>query len=314
MRRRRRAARVARAAAPAADGGCCGADRAPQQSRPAGRLQRARDRRGRDGGGEPAANPDVFDRAAVRSARDRDRAADRRQYSWRWRRCRRARTSPPTVSGRRNCGRPRRRLRVAAETRRAYYRAVAARAAARFPGAGAEIGGRDGDASSRRRLGETGAMNKLDQAREQVFYAEITAQLATARQRAASERERLVRAMGLWGDDLDFKLPGDAAGACRARPHALPDVEIEAVRAPRRSADRAHRGRGAGQVLRADAGDALHQSARSRGHPQDHEGPRDRRDGTRRAASRSNSRFRCSISARCACGRPSRPTCRRSIG
>ena len=41
-----------------------------------------------------------------------------------------------------------------------------------------------------KRLGETGAMNKLDQAREQVFYADITAQLAIARQRAASERER----------------------------------------------------------------------------------------------------------------------------
>ena len=31
-----------------------------------------------------------------------------------------------------------------------------------------------------RRLGETGAMNKLDQAREQVFYADVTAQLAAS--------------------------------------------------------------------------------------------------------------------------------------
>ena len=50
-------------------------------------------------------------------------------------------------------------------------------------------------------------MNKLDQARNQVFYAELVSQLAAARQRATSERERLVRALGLWGDDLDFSLP-----------------------------------------------------------------------------------------------------------
>jgi outer membrane protein TolC len=117
-------------------------------------------------------------------------------------------------------------LRVAAETRRAFYRAVAAR----------ELSGLLEQAKSAaetatelaRRLGETGAMNKLDQAREQVFYAEVTAQLATARQRAASERERLTRLMGLWGGDLDFKLP-DALSTL-PRPKALPAIETEAVR------------------------------------------------------------------------------------
>ena len=117
-------------------------------------------------------------------------------------------------------------LRVAAETRRAFYRAVAAR----------ELSGLLEQAKSAaetatelaRRLGETGAMNKLDQAREQVFYAEVTAQLATARQRAASERERLTKLMGLWGGDLDFKLP-DALSTL-PRPKALPAIETEAVR------------------------------------------------------------------------------------
>jgi outer membrane protein TolC len=79
-----------------------------------------------------------------------------------------------------------------------------------------------------RRLGESGAANKLDQAREQVFYAEVTAQLAGARQRASSERERLIRLMGLWGADLDFKLPV-ALPALPRRPRALPAVEVEAV-------------------------------------------------------------------------------------
>jgi outer membrane protein TolC len=72
-------------------------------------------------------------------------------------------------------------------------------------------------------------MNKLDQAREQVFYAELTGQLATARQRAASERESLIRAMGLWGSDLDFKLPGALPGL-PSRPQALAGIEVEAVR------------------------------------------------------------------------------------
>ncbi len=67
-----------------------------------------------------------------------------------------------------------------------------------------------------RKLGETGALNKLDQAREQVYYAETTADLAAARQDATSSRERLARLMGLWGGDLDLPDPGQAAGAAPA--------------------------------------------------------------------------------------------------
>jgi outer membrane protein TolC len=79
-----------------------------------------------------------------------------------------------------------------------------------------------------KRLGESGAMNKLDQAREQVFYAEIAAQLAKARQQAAGERERLVRAMGLWGSDLAFKIP-NSLPPLPSRPRNAPTVETQAV-------------------------------------------------------------------------------------
>ena len=72
-------------------------------------------------------------------------------------------------------------------------------------------------------------MNKLDQAREQVFYADLTAQLAATRQRAASERESLIRAMGLWGDDLAFKM-ASALPPLPSRPQSLPGIETEAVR------------------------------------------------------------------------------------
>jgi outer membrane protein TolC len=78
------------------------------------------------------------------------------------------------------------------------------------------------------KLGETGSINKLDQAREQVFYAETTADLATARQAATSAREKLARLMGLWDDGLDFRLPSKLPPLPR-RPQALPSIEADAV-------------------------------------------------------------------------------------
>lgn len=110
-------------------------------------------------------------------------------------------------------------LRLAADVRRAYVRAVA----------GNEMVGLLTDAKATAestaqlavKLGETGSLNKLDQAREQVFYAETTADLATARQAAASARERLARLMGLWDDGLDFRLP-DRLPPLPRRPQALP--------------------------------------------------------------------------------------------
>ena len=71
-------------------------------------------------------------------------------------------------------------------------------------------------------------MNKLDRAREQVFYADLSAQLAAARQREGSEREALIRAMGLSGANLDFKLP-NALPAVPRRVQTLGGVEVDAV-------------------------------------------------------------------------------------
>ncbi len=117
-------------------------------------------------------------------------------------------------------------LRTAAETRRAYYRAV---------GANELVGVLNDTKSSAEaiaelaeKLGKTGSMNKLDQAREQVFYAEITADLASARQEAASSRERLARAMGLWDARINFKLPNRLPELPK-RPKTLPYIEADAV-------------------------------------------------------------------------------------
>ncbi|MCA1392924.1 TolC family protein [Bradyrhizobium sp. IC3123] len=117
-------------------------------------------------------------------------------------------------------------LRLASDVRRAYVRAVAAN----------EMVGLLTDAKATAestaqlalKLGETGSLNKLDQAREQVFYAETTADLASARQAAGSARERLARLMGLWDDGLDFRLPNQLPPLPR-RPLALPTIEADAV-------------------------------------------------------------------------------------
>ncbi len=117
-------------------------------------------------------------------------------------------------------------LRTAAEAQRAYYRAVATRQTLKF----LEEARLSAEALSdvAKRLGETGAMTKLQQAREHVFYAEVSGQLATARLRERIERERLTRALGLWGADTKFILP-DRLKPLPAQPKSLPSVEHEAV-------------------------------------------------------------------------------------
>jgi outer membrane protein TolC len=96
-------------------------------------------------------------------------------------------------------------LQVAADTRRAWHRAVSARESTRYAEQVKEAA--EASAELARRLAAAGNFSKLDHAREQVFYAEAAAQLARARQAATSERERLTQLMGLWGNDINFRLP-----------------------------------------------------------------------------------------------------------
>ena len=117
-------------------------------------------------------------------------------------------------------------LRLAAEVRRAYFRAVAANEMVDLLTNAKSTA--EATAQLAKKLGETGSMNKLDQAREQVFYAETTADLANARQEAASSRERLGRLIGLWDGDLSFRIP-DRLPALPRRPSTLPFIEVDAV-------------------------------------------------------------------------------------
>ena len=118
-------------------------------------------------------------------------------------------------------------IKVAGEARQSFYRAVAGRELVSFLTQAVEAANQAAQLAAR--LGQTGGINKLDQAREQVFYAELAAQLGRARQNASSERERLVRVLGLWGSDLNFRLPG-ALPPLPRRVQSAPFIEVEAVR------------------------------------------------------------------------------------
>ena len=94
---------------------------------------------------------------------------------------------------------------VASEARRTFFNAVAAQQLVSYHGQVKEAA----DASSElaRRMLAVGNFNKLAQMREQSFSADATAQLARVRHQAVAERERLVRALGLGGEQLEFRLP-----------------------------------------------------------------------------------------------------------
>jgi outer membrane protein TolC len=118
-------------------------------------------------------------------------------------------------------------FRLAIDTRRAYLRALAAAQLASL--LEQSRGSADAAAELMRRLGETGGANKLDQARTAAFYAELSAQLAQARLRARVEKEALTRLLGLWGKDVDFRLP-PALPALPPSLHAVDNIEAEAIR------------------------------------------------------------------------------------
>ena len=80
-----------------------------------------------------------------------------------------------------------------------------------------------------KQLGETGAVNKLDQGRVAAFYADLSVQIGLARLTVQREREALTRLLGVWGADIEYRLPA-ALPALPAAPESLGDVEKEAMR------------------------------------------------------------------------------------
>lgn len=95
-------------------------------------------------------------------------------------------------------------LKVAADARRAYIDAVAARQSAKYAEQVTDSADAGADMASRMR--QAGNFSKLDYVREQAFYADSVAQLAKTRQQAVAAREKLTRTIGLWGADTQYTL------------------------------------------------------------------------------------------------------------
>ncbi len=96
-------------------------------------------------------------------------------------------------------------LRLSADTRRAWIKAVAAFETDAYLGQAQAAA--DAASELAKRLGESGAMPKAGQAREHAFYSELTGQKAQARLNARLAKEELTRLMGLWGKEVDFFVP-----------------------------------------------------------------------------------------------------------
>lgn len=96
-------------------------------------------------------------------------------------------------------------IRVAADTRKAWVQAVAARQAAEYLRDAQEAA--EAGAELARRMARVGNFSKLQQAREEAVLADVAAQRARAEQAALAEREKLTRLLGLWGTDAVYALP-----------------------------------------------------------------------------------------------------------
>jgi outer membrane protein TolC len=94
---------------------------------------------------------------------------------------------------------------VATDARKAFFEAVAAQQLVGYFGQVKEAAEASNELA--RRMVAAGNFNKLAQMREQSFHADATTNLAKARHQAVVAREQLVRALGLSGDQLAFKLP-----------------------------------------------------------------------------------------------------------
>jgi outer membrane protein TolC len=117
-------------------------------------------------------------------------------------------------------------LRLAAETRKGYYSAVAAEESVRYARQVRQAA--EASAELARRMAQVGNFNKLQQAREQGFYADAALGLARAEQASVAGRERLTRLLGLWGQQAQFTLPERLPDLPQA-PNELPNVEQMAM-------------------------------------------------------------------------------------
>lgn len=96
-------------------------------------------------------------------------------------------------------------VRLAADTRKAWISAVAAQQTAQYAAQAKLAAEAAGELA--RRLARVGNWSKLNQAKEQAMLLDAATMQAKAENLAFSEREKLIRLLGLWGEQTQFKLP-----------------------------------------------------------------------------------------------------------
>ena len=116
---------------------------------------------------------------------------------------------------------------LATETRKAWYDAVAAAQTSRYLGQVKEAA--DAAAELARNMANVGNMSRRDALQEQAFYAEAAAQREEAQAAETAARERLIRLMGLWGQQTAFQLPERLPDLPR-HPELRSEVEAIAMR------------------------------------------------------------------------------------
>jgi outer membrane protein TolC len=117
-------------------------------------------------------------------------------------------------------------VRLAADTRKAYFNAVAAQQTAQYMEQVRTAA--EASAELAKRMAQVGNFSKLDEAREQAFYADAIAQIARAKHNATAAREQLSRLMGLWGEKTAFQMPDRLPDLPKA-PNTVNDIESQAM-------------------------------------------------------------------------------------
>ena len=117
-------------------------------------------------------------------------------------------------------------IRLANETRKSYFQAVAAEETVRYMRKVREVA--EASAELARRMASVGNWSRLQQAREQGFYADAALNVARAEQAGFRSRESLTRLLGLWGAQTAFTLPERLPDLPKA-PDERPDVEQRAM-------------------------------------------------------------------------------------
>ena len=117
-------------------------------------------------------------------------------------------------------------IRLAAETRKAYFQALAAEETVRYMRKVREVA--EASAELARRMASVGNWSRLQQAREQGFYADAALNVARAEQASARSREALTRLLGLWGAQTAYALPERLPDLPKT-PDDQPDIEQRAM-------------------------------------------------------------------------------------